>query len=78
MRRLTPQLYLATYSAVLTLAFALTFYFGFIRPVHGASRITDFDRIRVHRIDIIEQSRKISPVPSTHGDPISARSLDAR
>jgi hypothetical protein len=46
--------YLVAYSAVVTLAFFLTVYFGFVRPVRGASRIADFDRIRVHRIDIVE------------------------
>lgn len=46
--------YLVAYSAVVTLAFFLTVYFGFVHPVRGASRIADFDRIRVHRIDIVE------------------------
>lgn len=48
------QHYLVGYSAVVTLAFALTVYFGFVRPVRGASNTTDFDRIRAHRIDLIE------------------------
>lgn len=51
--------YLVAYSAVVTVAFILTVYFGFISPlrmqsVHGASRTTDFDRIRAHRIDLVE------------------------
>ena len=46
--------FLILYSAVVTVAFMLTVYFGFVRPVHGASSINDFDRIRVHRIDIVE------------------------
>jgi hypothetical protein len=46
--------YLVAYSAVVTLAFILTVYLGFMRPVHGASRSTDFDRIRAHRIDLVE------------------------
>lgn len=46
--------YLVAYSAVVTLAFILTVYFGFVRPVHATSSITDFDHIRVHRIDIVE------------------------
>jgi hypothetical protein len=58
--RTSPQsthraaIYLAAYSAVVTTSFILTVYFGFIRPVHGASRTTDFDRIRAHRIDLVE------------------------
>ena len=47
-------IYLAAYSAVVTIAFILTVYMGFIRPVHATSRTTDFDRIRAHRIDLIE------------------------
>jgi hypothetical protein len=53
MRRLTPN-FLVAYSFAVTLAFILTVYIGFIRPVHGASRVTDFDRIRAHRIDLVE------------------------
>jgi hypothetical protein len=53
MRRLTPN-FLVAYSLTVTLAFILTVYFGFIRPVHGASRTADFDRIRAHRIDLVE------------------------
>ena len=46
--------FLVIYSAVVTLAFMLTVYVGFVRPVRGASRVTDFDRIRAHRIDLVE------------------------
>jgi len=53
MRRLTPN-FLVAYSFTVTLAFVLTVYIGFIRPVHGASRVADFDRIRAHRIDLVE------------------------
>jgi hypothetical protein len=53
MRRLSPN-FLVAYSFIVTLAFILTVYFGFIRPVHGASRTADFDRIRAHRIDLVE------------------------
>jgi hypothetical protein len=53
MRRLTPS-FLVAYSFTVTLAFILTVYIGFIRPVHGASRVTDFDLIRAHRIDLVE------------------------
>lgn len=51
---LTAPRFLVAYSAVVTAAFMLTVYFGFIQPVHGAPRVTDFDRIRVHRVDIVE------------------------
>jgi hypothetical protein len=46
--------FLVICSGVVTLAFILTVYFGFVHPVHSASRITDFDRIRAHRIDLVE------------------------
>ena len=46
--------FLAIYSGVLTLTFALTVYFGILHAVHGASTTTDFDRIRAHRIDLVE------------------------
>lgn len=46
--------YLIAYSAVVTLAFMSTVYFGFVRPVRGASNIAEFDRIRAHRIDLVE------------------------
>lgn len=48
------QHYLVAYSTAVTLAFMLTVYFGFVRRVHGASNTTEFDRIRAHRIDLIE------------------------
>lgn len=48
------QRYLVAYSAAVTVAFMLTVYFGFVRPVHGASNTTEFDRIRAHRIDLVE------------------------
>jgi hypothetical protein len=46
--------FLVLYSATVTLAFIATVYLGFIKPVHGASSATEFDRIRVHRIDVVE------------------------
>lgn len=53
--RLKHQLrFLTIYSAVVTAAFALTVYFGTTRHVIGASDATEFDRIRAHRIDIVE------------------------
>jgi hypothetical protein len=32
----------------------VTIYFAFVRSVRGASNATEFDRIRVHRIDVVE------------------------
>lgn len=46
--------FLFIYSASVTAILAATVYFGLSRTVHGASTITDFDRIRVHRIDVVE------------------------
>ena len=46
--------YLVIYSGVVTLAFITTVYVGFVHPGHGASRVVDFDRIRAHRIDLVE------------------------
>jgi hypothetical protein len=54
MRFLSAPRFLVLYSAAVTLAFMLTVYVGFIRPVHGASKVTEFDRIRAHRIDLVE------------------------
>jgi hypothetical protein len=42
--------YLVVYSAVVTLAFVLAVYRGFVSP----QRVSEFDRIRVHRIDVVE------------------------
>ncbi len=42
--------YLVMYSAVVTLAFVITAYRGFVSP----QRVSEFDRIRVHRIDLVE------------------------
>jgi hypothetical protein len=52
--KLTAPRFLVVYSATVTVAFMLTVYFGFVHPVSGASRVTDFDRIRAHRIDLVE------------------------
>lgn len=46
--------FLVIYSGTVTLAFMLTMYFGFVHPVRNASRVTDFDRVRAHRIDLVE------------------------
>jgi hypothetical protein len=42
--------YLVAYSAVVTLAFVIAAYCGFVNP----QRVAEFDRIRVHRIDVVE------------------------
>lgn len=53
--RIRSQLrFLTIYSAVITLVFAATVYCGFIRSVGGASKVKEFDRISVHRIDVVE------------------------
>lgn len=52
--KLITSRFLIISSCVVTLAFMLTVYFGFIHPVHSASRVADFDRIRAHRIDLVE------------------------
>jgi len=43
------------YSAVVTLAFMATVYVGFVRPPQGTNKMAEFDRIRVHRIDVVER-----------------------
>jgi hypothetical protein len=53
--RIRAQLrFLSVYSAGITAVFAATVYFGFIRSVHGAANVASFDRIIVHRIDVVE------------------------
>jgi hypothetical protein len=54
MRIKSQMRFLAFYSASITLIFASTVYVGVIRSVHGASKATDFDRITVRRIDVVE------------------------
>jgi hypothetical protein len=54
MTKFDPARFLVIYSGIVTLAFMLTVYFGFIHPIHSTSRVTDFDRIRAHRIDLVE------------------------
>ena len=47
--------FLVFYSATVTLAFIATVVLGGVLPsVHGASKYAEFDRIRVHRIDVVE------------------------
>jgi hypothetical protein len=52
----TPQQrFLLLYSAIVTLAFMGTVYAGFIRPMEKTGKTAEFDRIRVHRIDVVER-----------------------
>jgi hypothetical protein len=47
--------FLVFYSASVTVAFAVAAWLSFLAPVHGASKAAaDFDRITVHRIDVVE------------------------
>lgn len=46
--------FLVNYSALVTLAFAVTVAMGFVGMAHGSGKFTEFDRIRVHRIDVVE------------------------
>lgn len=48
-----PQ-FLVVYSATITVVFLSTTCINFARPVHGAGKSVDFDRIQVHRIDVVE------------------------
>ncbi len=48
-----PQ-FLVIYSATITVVFLITSCINFARPVHGAGKTVDFDRIQVHRIDVVE------------------------
>jgi hypothetical protein len=46
--------FLVVYSALVTLAFAITVGMGFTGSARGSGKIAEFDRIRVHRIDVVE------------------------
>ena len=65
--RLTSR-FLVVYSAIVTLAFMLTTYFGFVRTVHGESKVTEFDRIRAHRIDLVEPDGTVRLILSNRAD----------
>jgi hypothetical protein len=53
-RCLSNPNFLVIYSAVVTIAFITTTFILVAHPVLGASKISEFDRIRVHRIDVVE------------------------
>jgi hypothetical protein len=46
--------FLVAYSALVTLAFAVSVSMGFVGTARSSGKITEFDRIRVHRIDVVE------------------------
>lgn len=68
MTRTLSSRFLVVYSAVVTIAFMLTTYFGFIRVVHRESKNTEFDRIRAHRIDLVEPDGTVRLILSNRAD----------
>jgi hypothetical protein len=50
----TLMRFLVMYSAVVTIVFASTVYLGLVRSVRSETKTAEFDRIRVHRIDVVE------------------------
>ena len=46
--------FLMMYSAAVTVVLVLTVYFGLVRTVRSANTVAEYDRIRVHRIDVVE------------------------
>jgi hypothetical protein len=60
--------FLVVYSAIVTIAFMLTTYFGFVRTVHGESKIAEFDRIRARRIDLVEPNGTVRLILSDRAD----------
>ncbi len=46
--------FLVAYSASVTLAFAVSVSMGVVGTARGSEKVTEFDRIRVHRIDVVE------------------------
>jgi hypothetical protein len=68
MTRTLSSRFLVVYSAVVTIAFMLTTYFGFVRTVHGESKIAEFDRIRAHRIDLVEPDGTVRLILSNRAD----------
>ena len=46
--------FLVFYSTLLTVVFAVTTYTGYVGAAEGTGKPSEFDRIRVHRIDIVE------------------------
>lgn len=46
--------FLVAYSALVTLSFAVSVSMVFVGTARSSGKITEFDRIRVHRIDVVE------------------------
>ena len=46
--------FLVAYSALVTLAFAVSVSMGLVGTARTSGKTTEFDRIRVHRIDVVE------------------------
>ncbi len=46
--------FLVVYSSLVTLAFAVTVAMSFVGSARGSGKIAEFDRVRVHRIDVVE------------------------
>jgi hypothetical protein len=46
--------FLVFYSAIVTTALAVIAGTGFIETARGNTKVTEFDRLRVHRIDVVE------------------------
>jgi hypothetical protein len=62
---LKTQRFLAIYSGVLTLTFALTVFYGFSV---GKNKPSTFDQISVHRIDVVEPDGTLRMVISSHAE----------
>jgi hypothetical protein len=54
-RLISQERFLVLYSSIVTLAFMATVYVGFLGPMGKTGKIAEFDRIRVHRIDVVER-----------------------
>lgn len=53
-RVLSHSHFLVVYSGLLTLAFVAVVFLGMIGSAKSEGRVTEFDRIRVHRLDVVE------------------------
>jgi hypothetical protein len=85
MRIRTLLRFLTMYSAMVTVAFLGTVYFGLLRTVRSDTKAAEFDRIRVHRIDFVEpdgtprlivSNRAAFPGEYFHGREVARESRD--
>jgi len=53
-RLFTDSRFLVSYSAFVTIVFAVSVYTGLIGAAQGAGKVAEFDRLRVHRVDVVE------------------------